>query len=223
MSGSLPLAVAPIGVLLAPAYVIGLAELSLPELRERRSQCSLVESSVSYERQLIQGRLDIVRDEQSRRIHDQDGDDLTGLVARLPLILTLHAHSVGVGRPPTFMFPAHLDPNRQERLTRIAPINALSSLRGQSSDELGTMSDRLEGMEHEVSAQRRALHRVFDRIQQEVIRRYKSGEVPMDSALDLSPDDPTGDGRSTVQKGLEWGQAGRGSAQGLSTELPAYS
>jgi hypothetical protein len=187
MSASLPLAVASVGVLLAPAYVLGLAELTLPELRERRFQCSLVESSVSYERQLIQGRLDIVRDEQERRILDQDGDDLTGLVARLPLILTLHAHSVGVGRPPTFMFPAHLDPSWQEHMTRIAPIGALSALRAQSVDELRSMSDRLEGMEHEISAQRRALHAVFDLIQQEVIRRYKSGEVPMDSALAVTP------------------------------------
>jgi hypothetical protein len=208
MSGSPLLPMAPIGVLLAPAFVIGLADLSLAELRDRRTQCALAESSVSYERQLIQGRLDIVRDEQARRTDDQVGRAVSGLVDRLPHILTLHAHSSGVGRPPTFMFPVHLDPDRQERMTRIAPVRALGDLPAQSIEELGTMSDRLEGMEHEISAQRRALHAVFDRIQQEVIRRYKSGEVPIESAFSLTPDNPPDGGQPTAQSGLEWGQAG---------------
>src|ERR1700736_6204673 len=66
--------VAPIDELLASAYVAELTELPLSELRNRRTQCAMVESSLSYERQLVQGRLDIVRDEQCRRFDRKSGD-----------------------------------------------------------------------------------------------------------------------------------------------------
>jgi hypothetical protein len=174
---------APVHALLAPSYVVGLDSLSLSELRGRRTECALVESSMSYERQLIQGRLDIVCDELNRRGDDEEACDVTDLVERLPQILTLHAHAVGMGRPPTFMFPVHLDPQRQANMDRIAPASAIGALAEQSTEKLSTMSRLLLEMEHEVSAQRRALHQVFDRIQEEVIRRYKSGEIPVDGLL----------------------------------------
>src|SRR3954453_18793968 len=101
--------VVPLKVLLAPEYVLGLGGLSMTELRERRTHCALIESSVSYERQLIQGRINIVRDEQHRRPEQPDPAGAGGLVDRLPEILTLHAHAAGVGRPPTFMYPVQLD------------------------------------------------------------------------------------------------------------------
>ncbi len=176
--------VVPLKVLLAPEYVLGLGGLSMTELRERRTHCALIESSVSYERQLIQGRLDIVRDEQHRRHEAPDPAGAGGLVDRLPEILTLHAHAAGVGRPPTFMYPVQLDVERQERMNLIAPASTIGALPMQSSDDLSTMSDLLEGMEQQISTERRALHVVFDHIQEEVIRRYKSGEEPIDSAFE---------------------------------------
>lgn len=186
MSGPPTTPVVLLSVLLAPAYVLDLAGLSMSELRERRTHCALVESSVSYERQLIQGRLDIVRDEQERRHHDPGSSDTSGLVDRLPEILTLHAHASGVGRPPTFMYPVQLDLERQERMNLIAPATTIGELPAHSSDELSTMSELLESMEQQISTERRALHVVFDHIQEEVIRRYKSGEVPIDCAFEAS-------------------------------------
>jgi hypothetical protein len=190
MSGSPTALPVPIDALLEPAYLLDLGEMSMAELRERRTQCALVESSVSYERQLIQGRLDIVRDEQGRRGDNPAGADATGLVERLPAILTLHAHAAGVGRPPTFMFPVHLDADRQARMNLIAPARTIASLAGESADDVNIMCGLLEAMEQEISAQRRALHVVFDRIQSEVIRRYKSGEVPIEAAFFVAPDLP---------------------------------
>jgi len=193
MSGSPKAQSEPISALLDPEYLLDLADMSMDELRQRRTACALVESSVSYERQLIQGRLDIVRDEHSRRVGEIDGEaDMVGLVERLPEILTLHAHVVGMGRPPTFMFPVHLDLDRQDRMNVIAPATTIAALPGQSSDHISTMCGLLEAMEHEISAQRRALHVVFDRIQAEVIRRYKSGEVTVDSVSMLATDQPLG-------------------------------
>jgi len=190
MSGSPTAVPVPIDALLEPSYLLDLGQMSMAELREHRTQCALVESSVSYERQLIQGRLDIVRDEQDRRSDHAEHGEVTGLVERLPEILTLHAHSPGVGRPPTFMFPVQLDADRQARMNLIAPAGVLASLDGQSADEVATMSDLLEAMEQEISAERRALHVVFDQIQAEVIRRYKSGEVPIEAAFFVAPDEP---------------------------------
>ena len=190
MSGSATALPVSIIVLLEPAYLLDLDGMSMAELRDRRTQCALVESSVSYERQLIQGRLDIVRDEQNRRGDDPGRADVTELVQRLPEILTLHAHAAGVGRPPTFMFPVLLDADRQARMHRIAPARTMASLASQSADEVSRMSSLLEAMEQEISAQRRALHVVFDRIQAEVIRRYKSGEVPIEAAFFAAPEQP---------------------------------
>jgi hypothetical protein len=187
MSGSPTVPLVPISVVLEADYVVDLPGLAMAELRQRRTQCARIESSVSYERQLIQGRLDIVRDEQSRRSVDLGAVEVPGLVERLPSILSLHAHASGVGRPPTFMFPVQLDADRQERMHCIAPASAMATLPGQSTDEISVMEDLLEAMEQEISAQRHALHVVFDRIQAEVIRRYKSGEVPMESAFYVTP------------------------------------
>jgi hypothetical protein len=187
MSGSPTVPFVPISVVLDATYVLDLPGLPMAELRRRRTQCARIESSVSYERQLIQGRLDIVRDEQSRRRLDE-AVEAPGLVDRLPSILTVHAHASGVGRPPTFMFPVQLDVDRQDRMHRIAPASTMAALAGQSVDEISVMEDLLEAMEHEISAERRALHGVFDQIQSEVIRRYKSGEVPMESAFYVAPE-----------------------------------
>jgi hypothetical protein len=183
MSGSPTAPLVSISVVLEAVYVLDLPGLSMAELRQRRTHCARIESSVSYERQLIQGRLDIVRDEQRRRGVDPGPVEAPGLVDRLPSILTFHAHAAGVGRPPTFMFPVHLDADRQDRMHRIAPASALAALPAQSTDEILLMERLLQAMEQEISAERRALHVVFDRIQAEVIRRYKSGEVPIDSAF----------------------------------------
>jgi hypothetical protein len=192
MSGSLTPHPVPISALLEPEYLLDLVSMTMDELRHRRTQCALVESSVSYERQLIQGRLDIVRDEQDRRDRqlevDVEGNDL---VERLPLILTLHARVVGMGRPPTFMFPVHLDLERQERMHRVAPASALATLPAQSGDAIAVMASLLEAMEQEISAQRRALHGVFDQIQAEVIRRYKSGEAAIEGASVTGSDEPS--------------------------------
>ena len=83
-----------------------------------------------------------------------------------------------------------LDADRQARLHGIAPPRTMTSLAARPADEISTMISLLEAMEQEISAERRALHVVFDRIQAEVIRRYKSGQVPIETAFFAAMDQP---------------------------------
>ena len=48
---------------------------------------------------------------------------------------------------------------------------------------LGDLSKRLEALERNVSYDRRALHVVIDRLQAEIVERYKSGRASVDGLL----------------------------------------
>ena len=48
---------------------------------------------------------------------------------------------------------------------------------------LGDLSKRLEMLERNVSYDRRALHVVIDRLQAEIVERYKSGRASVDGLL----------------------------------------
>ena len=72
---------------LDPAFVEGVDQLGLPELRARREEAEAEEADVSYLRRLLQGRLDILRAELVRR-SATDEQDVAGLLAGLPAILS---------------------------------------------------------------------------------------------------------------------------------------
>jgi hypothetical protein len=52
---------------LDPGFTEGVERLGLPELRARREEAEAEETDVSYLRRLLQGRLDILREELVRR------------------------------------------------------------------------------------------------------------------------------------------------------------
>jgi hypothetical protein len=172
--------------LLDPGYVVNLPGLSLSELRRRRSECGMVESSLSFERQLVQGWLDIVRDEQGRREEREAAEDAS-LIERLPAILTSHVRTTGAGRPPTFTYPLHGEREHLARMHSIVPVGSIANLAVLSDLEMGTISEVLLEIEGEVSTLRRALNAVYDRLQSEAIRRYTSGEEAVISPFRATP------------------------------------
>ena len=168
---------------LDPAYVADLATLDLAEVRARREEGTNVELELSYLRRMIQGRLDIVSDAQSRRSEGKGASDVASLVERLPEILSDRVHAPGLGRLPTLMAPAEVGPEATARLDAIAPADQMVEILGLPDEELNGMIEALKALEADVSAQRRRLHDVLFVLQEELIRRYQSGEASVDSLL----------------------------------------
>jgi hypothetical protein len=174
---------AEIAALLEPGYLTGVEDLSLGELRQRRTACSGVEVGLSYLRRLVQGRLDIVLAEVHRREAGAEPLDLAALVAQLPHILSDHLHAPGPGRLPMLLAPDELDLGGTDRLDRIVSADRLGRLSEVADDQLVAIAEHLDAFEREVSNERRALHDVMDRLQEEVVRRYKTGEATVDTLL----------------------------------------
>ena len=191
----------PIDRLLSADYLDGIDGFEMTELRERRQACQEVETSLSYFRRLIQGRLDIVHAEITRRETGGEASDLGDLIERLPSILAEHAGPVGTsaptggagapggsgplsGRGP---LPEVIAPDDVSELSRqldaVVDADRLASLPASTDEEVRRVADQLTDLERTVSAQRRGLHERIDALQDEIVRRYKSGEATVDALL----------------------------------------
>jgi hypothetical protein len=165
-----------------PGYLEGLEGWSLVQVRARRDDALEVETGLSYLRRMVQGRLDIVLAEEGRRRRGQGGD-LGELVDSLPEILGDRVHAPGSGRLPALMGPGALDPELAERLEAVLPVSRLDSVDQMDEAELRSASADLDTLERTVSAQRRSVFDVLDRLQEELVRRYRTGEATVDSLL----------------------------------------
>jgi hypothetical protein len=163
--------------------VDGIRSLSIEEVRVRRRRCSEVEVGVSYLRRLIQGRLDIVLAEAHRRESGAAPEDVASLVDRLPEILSEHVHSPGNGRLPALLAPSDADGSMSERIDAILDADRIAALPELDDTDLRSTVAALRQLERETSTDRRALHEVMDQFQDELVRRYKTGEASVDSLL----------------------------------------
>ena len=177
------MAATPLDEVLDPGFLEGIAGLPVEEVRVRRTRASQVEVGLSYLRRLIQGRLDIVLDEAGRRDAGRQSSDLSALVQRLPEILGEHVHGPGSGRLPMLLAPPDAERNRTEQLDLILDAEQLATLPELDDAELESKLTALAVLEREVSADRRALHGVIDRLQRELVRRYKTGEATVEGLL----------------------------------------
>lgn len=169
--------------MLSPGYLEEAVRLAMPELRARREDALAAETGLSYLRRVVQGRLDIVLAECSRRSAGHDRSDLGELVEQLPAILADHVHAPGRGRPPTLLTPGEPDAELAARVEAVLPGERLAGLSEVGDAELRAVAASLESLERSLSAQRRALHAVLDRLQEEVVRRYQCGEASIDGLV----------------------------------------
>lgn len=165
-----------------PGYLDGLEGWPLEEVRARRADAQEIETGLSYLRRIVQGRLDIVVAEQR---HGETGErvDVSELVEELPTILSGNVHAPGLGRLPTLMAPGEIDAQLERRLEDILPPARLANLPDVPGDELVRVAAELTEFERSVSTTRRSVLDVLDRLDEEIVRRYRDGEATVDSLL----------------------------------------
>ena len=166
---------------LAPSDDPGpLDALSTDQLRARRNDLQEAELTLSYVRRLVQVRLDILLNEREHRAGGAGARDAAALVAELPKILLEHEPGTARGSFPGVAGPPAAVEEVVAELDRVFDVATLDAL---PDDALAAAADRLAGTERRVSSRRRALHASIDAVQEEMLRRYKSGEASVDSLL----------------------------------------
>lgn len=166
-----------------PSYLEGLQDKSITDLRAMREECREAETEASFERRLCQGRLDILSAEIGRR----EGGTEDDLVARLPQILgggetRRDGDQPLPSRAPDFSPPRNADIPRR-RVEEVVGEQTLARLPEIEADELRQIIETLAEYEKTVSARRRAIQDVMDKVQAEIVRRYTSGEADPTAAL----------------------------------------
>lgn len=164
---------------LADDFVVGLGDIPIEEVRERRHDAEQEEADLSYVRRLLQGRMDILRAELQRRTGTMSGslvDQLAGILADGP-----PGPPHGMGRHVT-VEPSRVADHRRavEQLVSDAGVSDVVS---RSDDELNGSLTRLKDYERAVSRNRRRVQEVMDQCTAEIARRYQSGEATVDDLL----------------------------------------
>ena len=170
-------------LLLDPGYLGDLPARPMDEVRAMRAECQEVETGLSLLRRLVQGRLDIVGLELTRRAEGGAPTDLADLIARLPEVLSDRTHAPGIGRLPQMMSPGEMPPELEAELDGILGAGGLSDLPSVADADLRALADRLAEFEVKVSGHRHDLFERIDALQAEITRRYKTGEASVDSLL----------------------------------------
>jgi hypothetical protein len=159
-----------------PSYLEGLGEKSLEDIRAMRDECREGEMELSFERRLCQGRSDILSAEIDRR-NGKGGDG--DLLSRLPSILATEGRrgdSPLPARAPDFSIPRNADIPRR-RVEEIVGEQTLTRLPTLAVEEIQEILKSLYEHEQRVSARRKEVQDVMDRVQAEIVRRYTSGEA----------------------------------------------
>lgn len=170
--------------LLADDYLDDLADRSLDEVRAMREDCQVAETSVSFLRRLAQGRLDIIHAFLDRREDGGAAVDLNELVQELPAIIAAGPpRPSGPGRLPMHMAPDMESGELTSELDQVIDAGQVVRLAEMSGGQLRAVAEQLGAFEARVSQQRRGLHERIDRLQREIVDRYKSGGASADELL----------------------------------------
>ena len=156
---------------LDPDFVTDLDTLDLAELRERRDMAEDVENLISFYRRMLHGRMDLLDFELSRR----SGDEERSLLEALPEIL---AKGMVLGNEPNLkhidIMPQLPESTGRRLVDKIMDDGVLARLPDLSEDEITEATANLRDFERQLSAQRRQLFLVIDKIQEEIVSRYRT-------------------------------------------------
>ncbi len=169
---------------LDPPFLSGLDQIPLADVRAKRDSCAELETELSYLRRLAQARIDLIAAEVERRKAGGPASQPESIVENLPRILAEHTRTEGPGRLTALFAPAEgAQASLVARVEAVCPPEQLGSLGDLTSARLAELLKDLTDLEREVSSERKALHAVLGKLEEEIVRRYKSGEATVDALL----------------------------------------
>lgn len=172
-----------LGLVLDPHYLDGISDRSLDEIREMRAECERTETAVSFLRRMAQGRLDLIHAYLDRRSRTEI-NDMRAFVDDLPSIIA--AGPPPKSGPPRMAGSRLPDAHPEDLATELDTVlgaDKMSDLESLEDAQLEAIADDLAVMEARISAQRRSLHEQIDRLQAEIVSRYKTGRATVDGLL----------------------------------------
>lgn len=155
------------------------ASLTLEEVRARRAELQAEEDAVSFVRRLVQGRLDIARDEIRRRASGETERDITDGITRV----FATERGTGSNRPPRDT-DVTIDHALLVELERLCESSGFGGLRDLDDGELDACARQLAEFESRVSGRRKDLFAGIDELSAELVRRYKASTSTVDALLD---------------------------------------
>lgn len=158
-----------IDLVLSPDFLAGLEAMDIDEIRRRRRIAELEEVDLSYLRRLVQGRIDIVKMELTRRNVTDQHDD-RAIVAHLADILAADEQFGDSGRYITLIEPSRTGEHRRAAEALVADPR-FSEIETRNTAELDEFLDLLGHHEREISDNRKAVQLVADRCVREIARR----------------------------------------------------
>ena len=157
--------------ILAEDFREGLDGLDMEELRARRDLCRGERDYLSFLRRLLQGRRDLLRDEQRRR---REGEEPGTVVERVTAVLAEAPRGPSRGEAMVISLPEEEIALARRRAERLLSDARLSDLEALSDEELEETVGRMEEEERTVSDLRGEVLEVHDALQDELKRRYRN-------------------------------------------------
>ncbi|HWB70706.1 MAG TPA: hypothetical protein VG452_00685 [Egibacteraceae bacterium] len=166
--------------IIAADYLDGLGQRSAAELRAMRDECRQEESRLSYNRRLLHGTLDIVRAELARRAGAEQAPG--GLLEQLTSILADEPPAAPRAvRDAPLYDPERADGRRREDAHLADAL--LVRLPDLDDAEVAALAERLSGEERTISGERRTVLAHLDRLQEELMARYRDGSATVDEVV----------------------------------------
>lgn len=159
--------------------ILNAESMSTAEIRVARAALQMQEDVISFVRRMAQGRCDLARDEQRRRI---DGTPASGISVSDIANVFGQEHGGGSSRPPreTNIYAEHPLVVELEKLCQEINFGDLRTLDDQS---LENVVQQLSSFEISQSLERKALFTSIDALTTQLVKRYKDDGVNVDSLL----------------------------------------
>ncbi len=159
--------------------ILNAESMSTPEIRVARAALQMQEDVISFVRRMAQGRCDLARDEQRRRV---DGTPASGISVSDIANVFGQEHGGGSSRPPreTNISAEHPLVVELEKLCQEVNFGDLRTLDDQS---LENVVQQLSSFEISQSLERKALFASIDALTTQLVKRYKDDGVTVDSLL----------------------------------------
>ena len=153
--------------------------MSTAEIRVARAALQSQEDVISFVRRMAQGRCDLARDEQRRRV---DGTPASGISVSDIANVFGQEHGGGSSRPPRETNISAEHPLFVELETLCQEIS-FGELRTLDDQSLENVVQQLSRFEVSQSIERKALFASIDALTTQLVKRYKDDGVNVDSLL----------------------------------------